>query len=394
MKNNKSAISLIVLVITIIVLSILATVVILSLVDTNIISLASSTAFKADMANYKEACEIYVTKQLVDDLTFDREKLNVTYANNSIVFKNIFGDNVPDKYKERLRVVHGKLMYETDDETEKAVLEELNIKSLITKGIAEQMVSPYIGYYADVDGDGLVDGVIFADLAYSVSGGTYGTTSVGTFEYKAVTDKNTLKDYVVSQESYTAMNESTTLSYGTKPVLRAIDGTTGTNRFYVMKLSDLVVNNKTTFCWYYSKNGSLDVSRTAADFGSGKQNTYNMISDWNSDTSSDKNTRDVWNAMQEQAYDTNYNKENKTVDDLVWFLPSNGEWSAFAYYLNNKDTDPLTTSNYLSAYGLNSSYWTSSSWSKDVATIIAFNYGFVSNAPITGYSYIRLATTF
>ena len=28
----------------------------------------------------------------------------------------------------------------------------------------------YIGYYADIDGDGTVDGVIFADLAFSKSG--------------------------------------------------------------------------------------------------------------------------------------------------------------------------------------------------------------------------------
>lgn len=56
-------------------------------------------------------------------------------------------------------------MYETADETEKAVVKELGLKvlKLISKDISDG-TSPYIGYFTDVDGG------IFADLAYSKSG--------------------------------------------------------------------------------------------------------------------------------------------------------------------------------------------------------------------------------
>lgn len=40
------------------------------------------------------------------------------------------------------------------------MLEELDMKARISKK------ESYVGYYADIDGDGTVDGVIFADLAF------------------------------------------------------------------------------------------------------------------------------------------------------------------------------------------------------------------------------------
>ena len=162
MKNNKTAISLIVLVITIIVLSILAATVIISLNNTNIIAQASSTVFKSDMSNYKEAYETYVTGQTIKDISFERESLNISYGSEE--YDKIFG-NVPDKYKEGLKVVNGKLVYETENENEKATLEDLAIASKPLPAGVKEMVDgvPIPTGFTHVAGTAKADGLVVVD---------------------------------------------------------------------------------------------------------------------------------------------------------------------------------------------------------------------------------------
>ncbi len=364
MKNNKTAVSLIVLVITILVLSILATIVIISLSNTNIIGQTSSTVFKQDLANYKEAYEMYVTNKLSENANFDRSTLNITYENEE--YEKIFG-NVPDKYKEGLKVINGKLVYETEDETEKAVVKDLNMKVVIGKEI--EIVdgverSKYIGYFADIDGDGTVDGVIFADLAHSASGKWYNDS--GAFLYEAVSG---LKNYEIIEESYTVEDAA---GYGSKPVLKATGS--GKDRFYVMSLSNFTTSDYTTFYWYNTLIGSADIARTANTFGNGKQNTVNMISDWTSDTDG-QNSRDLWGVIQDKVEDG-------------WFVPSRAEWAAFGYAFG-------LTSSTRGKFGLSDHYWSSSLHTTRYAWYANYFSGFLYDAKLTSDTIcVRLATTF
>ena len=192
----------------------------------------------------------------------------------------------------------------------------------------------YIGYYADIDGDGTVDGVIFADLASSKSGVWNLYTSeyndAGTYSYSAQTN---LKQYYISKVSYEG-------NFGTAAVISPVSGTTGNDRFYVMALSDI---NSSSLYWYYSAY-STKISDyntiTSQDFGSGKQNTANMISKWNSSAYGSQNAGDIWGAIQTQV-------------NNGWFVPSSKEWAAFGSAFS------ITKDN-RSSFGLSTYYLSSS----------------------------------
>ena len=80
-----------------------------------------------------------------------------------------------------------------------------------------------IGYYADVDGDGTVDGIIFADFKKGASSNAWGGYGYG------ITKVSSTKNYYISQSNYDG-------PFGTKNVLSATGS--GNNRFDVMQLSD------------------------------------------------------------------------------------------------------------------------------------------------------------
>ena len=149
MKTYKKGISLIVLVITVIVLAILATTVIITLSNTNIISQASRAVFKSDMKNYQEIYEIYLADKMLADRTFKRSELNVTYSSNQAVFTEIFGDNVKDKYKANLQIVNGTLVYKTLNKDEIEMLESIGF-AIAVLPISRIEVGDEIEYTPDV----------------------------------------------------------------------------------------------------------------------------------------------------------------------------------------------------------------------------------------------------
>ena len=105
----------------------------------------------------------------------------------------------------------------------------------------------YTGYYADVDDNGSVDGVIFVDLAKGASGqwGNYN----GTYSYSAVTSG--LRSYKISTKT-----SSYSGKFGTKSVI-APNGTSGSPRFHVMALSDYGTNNWSNACSTTQTVGSV-----------------------------------------------------------------------------------------------------------------------------------------
>ena len=88
-----------------------------------------------------------------------------------------------------------------------------------------------VGYYADTDGDGTPDGIIFADFKNGGSG------SWGGINY-TISTVTGLKEYYISQTNYNG-------PFGTKNVLSARGS--GNSRFNVMALSDY--NNSSTYAF-------------------------------------------------------------------------------------------------------------------------------------------------
>lgn len=106
-------------------------------------------------------------------------------------------------------------------------------------------VNSGVGYYADVDGNGTVDGVIFADKLKGGSGSWGG-------ESYTVPTISSAKGYYISQSSYNG-------KFGTKPVL--VSTGSGNTRFYVMALSDAGYAGMSGY-YYYNKNGWYTPSKS------------------------------------------------------------------------------------------------------------------------------------
>ena len=313
--NNSKGITLIALVITIIVLLILAGVTInLTLGENGIFKTAEQAG-----RNYTQAQE----QELAGIANFENE------------INNIIGGSIPP-------------------EPEEPPIDK---------------VEPKVGYYADIDGDGTPDGVIYADLAVSKSG--QWTDSDGTYSYTA---KTNTKDYYISQTNYEG-------PFGTKDVLTAIDGE-GEDRFYVMSLEDF--NSGTSYYWYYNAYGNMDdySTTTSGNFGTGRANTVKMIAKWNSSDYGAQTQNDLWGIIQDEIYEKGDQK-----DEPTWFVPSRGEWGAFG------DNLQITTSNYAD-YGLSDWCWSSSQYDTSRAWTAHFLYGYMNNGNVVNSAYVRLSATF
>ena len=222
----------------------------------------------------------------------------------------------------------------------------------------------YIGYYADVDGDGTVDGIIYADLTKGGSG--QWEDNDGTYTIPTVTEG--LKEYTVSETKYEG-------KFGEKEVITAVKNSTGTERFYVMALEDF--NKGTSYYWYnaaYNYGMSDYASTTSRDFGKGKDNTATMISKWNNSKYGTQNNNDMWGQIQTEVA-------------KGWYVPSRAEWAAFASKLE------ITKSNYVN-FSLSDGYWSSSQGDANRAWYAYFGNGFMGNYIVNGTNCVRLAATF
>ena len=206
----------------------------------------------------------------------------------------------------------------------------------------------YVGYYADVDGDGSVDGIIYADLAIGGNGNWngYGYT---------IPVSSSFKQYEITQDSYTG-------NFGTEPVIAPVNGSSGNGRFYVMALTNGVAGTAS----FWGSTGTSVVTKT--NFGAGKDNTTAMISKTGS-------SNYLWNIITSQVA-------------KGWYVPSEYEWAAFADAFN------INSSNYSNTYGLTDYYWTSSQDNNTYAWSIDFNRGGLYSEIVNNYYCVRLGTTF
>lgn len=175
----------------------------------------------------------------------------------------------------------------------------------------------YVGCYADLDGDGQADGIIYADLAVGKEGQYKNENGI----YTVPTETN-LKEYYIESENVAGGIKTITAN-----LIAPVEGTTGNDRFYIMSLEDF---DSSTYYWYqnairYSTEG-YEIA-TSTSFGTGKSNTANMIEYWNNEKYGKTNDSDMWGKVQEEVKDG-------------WFVPSAEEWATFGDALN------VTKSNY------------------------------------------------
>ena len=98
-----------------------------------------------------------------------------------------------------------------------------------------------------------------------------------------------------------------------------------------MALSNL---DSSTHPWYDDAYGNMDdyATATSVDFGVGEKNTQTMISKWNSSAYGSQNNgsyTDMWGISAVQSGTWN--------GSTGWYVPSRGEWAAFASQLGITD---------------------------------------------------------
>ena len=263
-----------------------------------------------------------------------------------------------------------------------------------------KITDSYVGYYADIDNDGDVDGIIYADMIVgNTKSGRWNEGDWSAYNVTKIDDVTSVKDYVVSTKTYTGQTTAgiykANNGFGEKEVLVPATNSTGTkDRFYVMTLEDFTNNSKNRFYWYYNAGGKLDrkIESSAIDFGEGKQKTIDMVIDWNNNTtkygeqttaSSGRDYIDLWGAIQ----DGQYNIVSTASDSKKWFIPSKSEWSAFGEELG------ITQDNYAKK-GLSVLYWSSSQGDTGRAYHANFRYGCINVGLVYTSNYVRLSTTF
>ena len=315
----------------------------------------------------------------------------ITFENNKVSYENLLLEGT---------------YYHMDIEGNKETSKEKKTKEPEVATISE--TEDYKGYYADVDGDGIVDGVIYADLAHASRenakwGPGYNGAYASDGEY-SYTAKTGLKEYTISENKHTGENAK----FGEKEIITLKPGSSGNSRFYVMALNDFTTeaytdpndsNNSypayTNYYWYKNAFGKMPdpVKDTSTDFGTGYDNTGTMIRIWNNNgaetgwtTGATKDKQDIWKHIQEEYQEG-------------WYIPSHGEWAAFADYFeitSDYDTGLYVANggNYNSTYGLSSYYWSSSQGSTSLAWGVGFNLGRMGDSTVTTNFYVRLGATF
>jgi len=279
--------------------------------------------------------------------------VSVTVAINTGLFTTASGvsKNTEDQKANELKISGGQANLD-------GTYTDINKYVVSLKAISKKEGEPYTKYYADVDGDKKVDGVIYADLAFD---GQY---------YDAEENEEDFKDYYVSQKDYEGF-------FGTADVL-APTGTGGTKeRFYVMALEDVTTEDYSTFYWYYNAEEKMVKPITSRDFGTGEDNTKEIKGEWDKGEESlygTQNAMDIWAQIGQ---------------DCKWFIASEDEWYEFyVCFQNLLDERSIIISD---------KYWTSS-----VGSVSEMPLGFYDNGGfwiVDPFNFsnalaLRLSTTF
>lgn len=239
----------------------------------------------------------------------------------------------------------------------------------------------YVGYYADINGDGTVDGVIFADLVFGGKGEIGTEDEVTSYEIMTTTNA---KEYYITQTKYSGSFSTTPL-----PVIMPKEGQDDKDdRFYVMSLSDF--KNGAHYCWYSDAEVEgipNPTTLTLSTFGKGKENTAIMVNKWNGGENTENGYGEFGKQNGNEAYPDLWGIIQNDVKS-GWFVPSRDEWVAFI------DVFDISDSNY-AKLGLSGNYWSSSlSHSKRAWSVDCRRGQMYGRNGITGSITVRLAAIF
>ena len=329
-------------------------------------------ALKTSKGNYELEIEMNGKKPTEGTIKFNNNK--ITYEN--VLLESTYYHMNEEGKKETTTDVKLPLALETED---------------------------YKGYYADVDGDGTPDGVIYADLAHAKEETSWGRVNISYAKYSYAKETG-LKEYTVSKETYKKND-----GFGTNQIISVKSGSTGNARFYVMALEDFrtgsfEVGNGAcyngsdcspgTYYWYKNALGKMNTyaTDTSVNFGTGYANTRKMIAKWNAAGTSEgyadspQNNQDIWKHIQQKYAEG-------------WYIPSLGEWTAFADYFeitSGWDTGSYVanSANYNSIYGLKDYYLSSSQLDASIAWHVCFLLGGMYGSNVDANYSVRLGATF
>ena len=407
-SQNSKGITLIALVITIIVLLILAGVTIATLTgDNGILNKAQSAKTQNYKATAKEKVDLAIAASLDETGKINLEQLKTNLNNVDGINPKVEEDLTDSSFPLEVTVDGTKITITKDSNGKysTSVGESTGSSGDGTSGISK--TESYIGYYADINDDGTIDGVIYADQAVGGSG-QWGNED-GTYRIPKV-EASELKEYKIRTSKFPDGVAEDVFKTGktTSQVIAPVSKDSKLkDRFYVMALSDISSNY-----YYWNKNYddyyNSEVFGTEYSFGKGKSNTKIMVEYW------EKNPG-KYIPIIESGYDE-YGEhfENQTGTEYVddwdsediwynikdevakgWFVPSKEEWSAFAGELKISKTSS-DDKNY-SKLGLRIYYWSSSQYSNDYysrAWLANFDNGGMGSDNVGGNFCVRLGTTF
>lgn len=260
---------------------------------------------------------------------------------SGISIKSAIGENgIISKVKKERNNIEGEII--SSENKRNQLLEELKKEETnnSNSGSTSDEIIPilesqkFIDCYADIDNNGTIDGIIYADLAV---GGSHQETDLnGAYTIPKV--KTGLKKYYIKEKRKVDTRFDNTARDVIAPIANS-----GIDRFYVMALEDIDVNSHT---WYKNASGKMNdyATYTSTAFGKGKENTRKMITAIDTAKYGTKDANDLW------ASEVVRTKEN-----LGWFVPAKEEWSAFANELQ------ISKNNYVN-YKLSDYYWSSSQY--------------------------------
>ena len=167
-----------------------------------------------------------------------------------------------------------------------------------------------VGKYVDIDGDGIPEGIIFADLAVGGEG-CFGYDQ-GTYKITAL--KEVMKDYT---KEYVIKGKFSHKLNGEQEMLTPI--LDGFERFYIMALED--VDEDTFYFYKMSSKEKFEFQTEDIKFSTGKKNTTRLMNSWNKEKYGPKHPNDIWEHAKKKI-------------QKGWFIPSIDEWCAFADQLD------------------------------------------------------------
>lgn len=230
-----------------------------------------------------------------------------------------------------------------------------------------KLISPtksQVGKYIDTNGDGIPEGIIFIDLVADKEKQLKYDNKM--YKIPTIKEKDNIKEYVTGGKFSHKLN-------GEQEMLMPIFD--GEDRFYIMALED--IDKHWCHHWYANVSDMNDFAiTTAMDFGSGRQNTLNMMKKWTNEEYGKQDSLDIWNVIKEQVEDG-------------WFVPSTIEWKVFRNQLNIKRAN-------FEGRALKVRYWSSSQFDCDGVYIEDMNRDFreESVGHARGISFARLARKF